>query len=419
MPSNEGLVSLAREFRVLIVGGSYGGLGAAMTLIDLCRGRLARFNFTPNAQPPQHRIPIQITLVDERDGYYHLIGSPKALASEKYASKTWNRFVDIPALKTPDIKFIRGSVHSVDCQRKVAQILDSQTRRSREEKYDFLIAASGLRRVFPTVPQSLERDEFLEETRQNVKAIQNAQEGVVVIGGGAVGAEMAAELKDLYPSQKVTLIHSRDRLLNAEPLPDSFKDRICAILREQGVTVTHGQRVVDITAVDTNEGRRIWQLTLSDGTQVKAGHVMNAVSKSVPTSTYLPKAALDEDGLVKIRPTLQFPSNAPNADEHFAVGDIVSWSGIKRCGAALHKGHLAATNVHQLMLAQALNAKPEFVTLKPHPPVMAIALGKTAVAYDSDGGLQDGEKTYATMFGNDMGFSICWDYMKLSEPCEA
>ncbi|PYH49417.1 putative pyridine nucleotide-disulfide oxidoreductase AMID-like [Aspergillus saccharolyticus JOP 1030-1] len=419
MPSNEGLVSLAREFRVLIVGGSYGGLSAAMTLLDLCRGRLARFNFTPNAQPPRHRIPIQITLVDERDGYYHLIGSPKALASEKYASKTWNKFVDIPALKTPDVKFIRGSVHSVDCQHKVAQILDLQTRRSIEEKYDFLIAASGLRRAFPTVPQSLEREEFLQETRQNVAAIQNAEEGVVVIGGGAVGAEMAAELKDLYPNQKITLIHSRDRLLSAEPLPDTFKERICSILREQEVEVILGQRVVDTTAVETEGGRRIWELTLSDGTQIKAGHLMNAVSKSMPTSTYLPRDALDEHGLVKIRPSLQFPRNVPNADDHFAVGDIVSWSGIKRCGAAIHKGHYAGTNLHQLMLAQALNAKPEFVTLTPHPPVMAIALGKTAVAYDSEGGLQDGEETYATMFGDDMGFSICWNYMKLSEPCKA
>ncbi|RAH73225.1 putative pyridine nucleotide-disulfide oxidoreductase AMID-like [Aspergillus aculeatinus CBS 121060] len=419
MPSNEGLVSLAREFRVLIVGGSYGGLASAMTLIDLCRGRLARFNFTPNAQPPQHRIPIQITLVDERDGYYHLIGSPKALASEKYASKTWNRFVDIPALKTPDIKWIQGSVHSVDCQRKVAQILDSQTRRSREEKYDFLIAASGLRRAFPTVPQSLERREFLEETRKNVEAIQNAKEGVVVIGGGAVGAEMAAELKDLYPNQKITLIHSREHLLSAEPLPDAFKERICTILREQEVTVILGQRVVDTTAVETEGGRRVWQLTLSDGTKLTAGHVMNAASKSVATSTYLPKEALNEEGLVKIRPSLQFPDNVPNADDHFAVGDIVSWSGIKRCGAAMHKGHYAATNVYQRMMAQALSTKPEFVNLQPHPAVMAIALGKNAVAYDSEGGLQDGAKTYATMFGDDMGFSICWNYMKLGEPCQA
>lgn len=114
---------------------------------------------------------------------------------------------------------------------------------------------------------------------------------------------MAAELKDLYPNQKITLIHSRDHLLSAEPLPDAFKERICTILREQEVTVILGQRVVDTTAVETEGGRRVWQLTLSDGTKLTAGHVMNAVSKSVATSTYLPKEALNEEGLVKIRPS--------------------------------------------------------------------------------------------------------------------
>lgn len=69
MPSNDGVLAVARAFRILIIGGSYGGLATALTLIDLARGRLPRFNSRPDATPPQHRIPIKITVVDERDGY--------------------------------------------------------------------------------------------------------------------------------------------------------------------------------------------------------------------------------------------------------------------------------------------------------------------------------------------------------------
>lgn len=69
MPSNEGLVPGSRVFRVLIIGGSYGGLAAALALADLTRGRTARFNYNPDARAPQARVPIQITVVDERDGY--------------------------------------------------------------------------------------------------------------------------------------------------------------------------------------------------------------------------------------------------------------------------------------------------------------------------------------------------------------
>lgn len=120
---------------------------------------------------------------------------------------------------------------------------------------------------------------------------------------GAVGVEMAAELKVLDPKQKVTLVHSRERLLSAEPLPDDFKERVASVLRETGVEVIVGRRVIETTAVDTEGAKRTWQLTLSDGTQLKTGHVMNAVSKCIPTSSYLPKDALTQDGYVDIQPT--------------------------------------------------------------------------------------------------------------------
>lgn len=114
----------------------------------------------------------------------HLIGSPKALACEKFASESWTRFQDIPALKSPDIKFIQGSVSGVDCAAKIVRILETETQNTRTEPYDYLVVGSGLRRTFPTVPRSLRRNEFLEEAKRHAKDIRNAREGVVIIGGG-------------------------------------------------------------------------------------------------------------------------------------------------------------------------------------------------------------------------------------------
>lgn len=82
------------------------------------------------------------------------------------------------------MEFVRGSVSSVDPEQKVAQIFDLQTQQTRREQYDYLIAASGLRRVFPTVPQSLCRDEYLEEAKTHMESVQNAHDGVVIVGGG-------------------------------------------------------------------------------------------------------------------------------------------------------------------------------------------------------------------------------------------
>lgn len=112
---------------------------------------------------------------------------------------------------------------------------------------------------------------------------------------------MAAELKMLQPQQKVTLIHSRSRLLSSEPLPDDFAERVHSILREGGVEVILGQRVVDISAIESEADQQMWRLTLGGGQQITTGHVLSAISRCIPTSTYLPAQALDKDGYVKVR----------------------------------------------------------------------------------------------------------------------
>ncbi|KAJ5167551.1 FAD-dependent pyridine nucleotide-disulfide oxidoreductase [Penicillium canariense] len=418
MPSNDGVLAVARSFRVLVIGGSYGGLSAALNLWDLSRGRLPRFNYAYDGPPPAHRIPIQTTIVDERDGYFHLIGSPKSLACEKLASESWTRFQDIPALKSADFKIIQGTVTKVDCAAQTAHILDTATKLTTTESYDFLIVSSGLRRVFPTVPESLRRDDFLGETRKHTENVRNAH-GVVVVGGGAVGVEMAAELKMLEPQQRVTLVHSRDRLLSSEPLPNDFAERVDSILREGGVKVILGQRVVDTTVVDTESNQPTWRLTLGDGRQITTGHVLSAISRCIPTSTYLAPQALDETGYVKVHPSLQFSGNIPNAEHHYAVGDLAAWPGIKRCGGAMHMGHYAAMNIHQQMLAEVRGDKPSLKTLNPFPSVIGLALGKKAVTYTPDEGTRDGEDLLTSLFGDDMGNSNCRNYLKLSEACQA
>ena len=53
-----------------------------------------------------------------------------------------------------------------------------------QESYDYLIAASGLSRSASVVPQSLTRVTYLAEAKGQILAIEEAEEGIVVIGGG-------------------------------------------------------------------------------------------------------------------------------------------------------------------------------------------------------------------------------------------
>ncbi|KXS94104.1 hypothetical protein AC578_941 [Pseudocercospora eumusae] len=336
--------------RILVAGGAYAGISFITNFLDLCSGR------PPRSSPEQHQpspealkgVNVDIHLVDERDGYFHLIGSPLAFASPGYAEKIWQRFVDIPAPQHPAVRISQASLEHIDTNQRVARIKDKNSDAISEHAYDYFVAATGVRRVWPVVPQELTRKRYLKETADHAQSIRNATQGVVVIGGGAVGVEMAAEMKVVEPSINVTLVHSRDQLLSAEPLPNEVKQMSLDCLRKAGVEVILGKgRVTSISTTEGDDGKPLQKLTLGDGSQLTASHVISAISQQVPSTTYLPKSCLDENFLVKIDNRLQFLPNEPYNEYHYATGDICKCSGIKRCGAAMAMGVRAADNIHQ------------------------------------------------------------------------
>lgn len=64
------LPEVSNAVRVLILGGCYGGLSAAVNLLDLSQGYSPRMNSEPYTHHPDlPTFNIEITIVDERDGY--------------------------------------------------------------------------------------------------------------------------------------------------------------------------------------------------------------------------------------------------------------------------------------------------------------------------------------------------------------
>ena len=77
MPS-EAVVS-QKPFHVLVLGGSYAGLAATVNLLDLCQGKACRFaarygNAVDGGE--EQKVPVRITIVDERDGFCEFFFSP-------------------------------------------------------------------------------------------------------------------------------------------------------------------------------------------------------------------------------------------------------------------------------------------------------------------------------------------------------
>lgn len=403
--------------RVFIAGGCYAGLSAALNLLDIGDGlspRMAHETYTHHPDLP--KVNFQITIADERDGYFHLIGSPLALADQTFAKKAWVKYSDIPALQHPNITVVQGTVASVDPAARTATVLDNATKLTATFEYDYFVCATGLRRVWPVVPQSLNRKQYLLEAEEHIYSVTNARHGVVVVGGGAVGIEMAAELKLVSPQTKVTLVHSRAKLLSSEDLSDECKDKALELLLECGVEVRMETRLAGTKQVEAADGASSPQLEVdfTDGSRIAASQVIMAVSKSEPTTGYLPSSVLNEEGYVKIQPNLRFPEGTPNAEFHYCGGDAAQWSGIKRCGGAMHGGHYAACNIHETVREKLFGAdyKPQLKELVHYPSMIGLAVGKKAVASGPDGTVF-GEDVMQSYFRDDLGFDICWGYIGL------
>lgn len=309
---------------------------------------------------------------------------------------------------------IQGKATGVDPSSKRATVVETATQAQRDLAYDYLVVATGLRRAWPVVPQSLYRKQYLGEAGSHIAAVADAPAGVVVVGGGAVGIEMAAELKTVLAGTRVTLVHSRDKLLSSEPLPDECKDKALELVRDAGVETVLGRRLAGTEEV-TREGKSVTEVTFTDGQKMDASVVIMAISRSVPSTEFLPKEALEEEGLIKARPDLRFAGEVPNADVHFGIGDAIKWSGIKRCGGAMHMGYYAAHNIHELVLEKLKGTAPKFLELGEIPPMIGLAVGKKAMSYSPGQGVDAGEEVMRVFFGDDLGFDICWRHMRLGQ----
>lgn len=68
--STLGNLSLATPHRILIVGCAYGGISALVNLIDLGLGHARQTVYpVPDVKGKKTRNGIEITVIDERDGY--------------------------------------------------------------------------------------------------------------------------------------------------------------------------------------------------------------------------------------------------------------------------------------------------------------------------------------------------------------
>lgn len=90
--------------------------------------------------------------------------------------------------------------------------LDRKWQGSDQLPFDYAVIASGTRLQPPGAMQHDDKASSVDYFKSYQKRVKDAK-AIVIVGGGAVGVQLATDLKEVYPDKDVTLVHSRDRVM--------------------------------------------------------------------------------------------------------------------------------------------------------------------------------------------------------------
>ncbi|HLC81495.1 MAG TPA: FAD-dependent oxidoreductase [Candidatus Nanoarchaeia archaeon] len=110
----------------------------------------------------------------------------------------------------------------------------------RKFPYDYLVIATGSRYNPPIKAENLILTTRAHELRNYAQQLAKAK-SVLIIGGGLVGVELAAEIVEEFPQKKVTLVHSKPELI--ERNPKKARDYARKFLLDRKVAIYFNERV--------------------------------------------------------------------------------------------------------------------------------------------------------------------------------
>lgn len=175
---------------------------------------------------------------------------------------------------------------------------------------DRFVIATGARPAIPGIPGLAELDHLTSDT---VWELDEAPASLVVLGGGAIGCELAQALGRL--GIRITIVEASDRLLDKEEAEVGAV--ILDVFTREGVDVRLG---VKATSVEATGPRGRARVHLDDGASVEADRVLVALGRRPVTDDLAVEVAgveLDDRGFVRTDDHLR--SSAPRI---WAVGDV-------------------------------------------------------------------------------------------------
>ena len=248
-----------------------------------------------------------------------------------------------------------------------------------------IVLATGSSPILPPVPGLSELDGVW--TNREVTSMKAVPRRLLVLGGGAVGVEMAQAVRRF--GGEVALVHSGPYLLSREPAP--LGEALGEVLRRDGIEI-----VLDTRATAARRDGDDYVLTLADGRELRGDRLLVATGR---------RPRVDGIGLetVGIRPD---PHGVP-VDAHqragdglWAIGDVTGQWLLTHMGK--YQGEVVAANILGEPREADYRAVPRVVYTDPQ----AAAVGATEARFSATVPLSEVAKTatYTHAYAESNGF---------------
>ncbi|KAI5965646.1 uncharacterized protein KGF55_001008 [Candida pseudojiufengensis] len=362
---------------ILVVGGSYAGLSTIRALQVNLTNKIKEYI---KAEPLKKKITI--TLIEPRNGFLNILGIPKCIVDLEFAKTQYIPFNKLDHLrfnhiisnnsdtnfddswyvsenkeeisKNIEINFIHGectfldtSIAKYKLNTNEIDVEDTKIENLMGEvEFDYVVMASGRDRNWPTTPKSQTNDIYLEEMSKAYKKISNA-ETISVIGAGAVGIEIAGDIKTKFPNKCINLIHPHDYFPN-EPLSIEFKSMIQDSIERNGINIYLNTRIQKENDQEITEGnlKTTTNKTIESNLNIWCNSKYNNLQY---LSNSLKNQFITEDNQIKINDYLQLDNSILTIPNFFVLGDLVNLPIIKSAGWALFFGRQTASNITSLI----------------------------------------------------------------------
>ncbi|MCB1614906.1 MAG: FAD-dependent oxidoreductase [Pseudomonadales bacterium] len=188
---------------------------------------------------------------------------------------------------------------------------------TKTETFDALLISSGVSNGFWR-NNTLENEETISSNLTRYAEQFSIAKTIAIVGGGATGVSVSANLATRYPDKNIHFFYSQER-----PLPGyhpKVRKNIESQLVARGVQLHPYHRAhTDNTALESSLTRETiaWE---SGQNAFSADLVLWAVGNVKPNSDFVPEVMLDKQGYVKTDRYLR----VPGYNNIFSVGDIAA-----------------------------------------------------------------------------------------------